>query len=93
MSQYVTYGYSMLQIQYAEPALKNLRQIGRVAAKRVVAKIESYARNPQALSNQVKMLKGSPYLRLRAGDYRVIFTRDGVVMSIIKVGHRAKIYE
>ena len=83
----------MLQTQYTEPALKNLRQIGRVAAKKVIARIEAYARNPQGLANQVKMLKGSSYLRLRAGDYRIIFTQDGIVMCIIKAGHRSKVYE
>jgi mRNA-degrading endonuclease RelE of RelBE toxin-antitoxin system len=39
------------------------------------------------------MLKGSRLLRLRVGDYRVIFTDEGVILTIFRVGHRKDIYE
>ena len=48
--------------------------------------------NPATLGNQVKKLKGSRYLRLRVGDYRVVFTEDGIVMEIIHIGHRREVY-
>jgi mRNA-degrading endonuclease RelE of RelBE toxin-antitoxin system len=31
-------------------------------------------------------------LRLRVADYRVIFTDDGVILEIIKIGVRGSIY-
>jgi mRNA interferase RelE/StbE len=83
----------MKAIHYTETALKNLGKLGGVAAQKVMAKMEIYAENPLALANQVKKLKGSPYLRLRVGDYRVIFTEAGVVITVIKVGHRRDIYD
>lgn len=46
-----------------------------------------------ALANQVKRLKGDPFLRLRVGDYRVIFTEEGIVLTVLRVGHRRKIYK
>jgi mRNA-degrading endonuclease RelE of RelBE toxin-antitoxin system len=41
----------------------------------------------------VKRLKGSRLLRLRVGDYRVSFTDEGVILTIVRVGHRKDVYE
>jgi mRNA interferase RelE/StbE len=60
---------------------------------RIEAKIDQLAMNPSALRNQIKLLKGVKALRLRVGDYRVIFTEEGVILMILKVGHRRDIYE
>ena len=60
---------------------------------RIEAKIDQLALNPSALKNQIKPLKGVKALRLLVGDYRVIFTDDGVILMILKVGHRRDIYE
>ena len=49
--------------------------------------------NPSALANQIKPLKGVRALRLRVGDYRVIFTDEGMIPMILKVGHRRDVYE
>ncbi len=40
----------------------------------------------------VKAMKGSPTLRLRVGDYRVIFTEDYEVLDVLDVGHRSGVY-
>ncbi|MBV8919589.1 type II toxin-antitoxin system RelE family toxin [Bradyrhizobium sp.] len=41
----------------------------------------------------VKRLKGRDGMRLRVGDWRVIFFEDGETMVIAAVGHRRDIYE
>jgi mRNA interferase RelE/StbE len=51
------------------------------------------AANPKALRNKIKALKGIRALRLRIGDYRVISTDEGVILTIIRVGLRRGIYE
>ncbi len=66
--------------------------MGHVAAAKVTEKVAAYAAKPSAFANQVKRLKGSGYLRLRVGDYRVVFTEDGVVMMVIHIGHRREVY-
>jgi mRNA interferase RelE/StbE len=83
----------MKAISYTRTALKQLRSIDAQAAKLIRAKIEQYAGDPKNLANQVKALKGTEALRLRVGDYRVIFTEDGLVLLILRVGHRRDIYE
>jgi len=83
----------MKAISYTRTALKQLRNIDAQAAKLIRAKIEQYAADPKSLANQVKALKGVEALRLRVGDYRVIFTEDGIVLLVLQVGHRRDIYE
>jgi mRNA interferase RelE/StbE len=83
----------MRTIRYSDPALKQLRAIGPVMAKRVMAKLDQFAADPSALANQVKRLQGMDALRLRVGAYRVIFTDDGMVLLVLKVGHRRDIYD
>ena len=82
----------MLDVTYTADALKDLRGMGHVAAGKVRDKVLAYAAKPSAFGNQIKRLKGSGYLRLRAGDYRVVFTEDGIIMEIIHVGHRREVY-
>ncbi|WP_342447830.1 type II toxin-antitoxin system RelE family toxin [Methylobacterium variabile] len=58
------------------------------------AKVEQYAASPQAQANDVKALKGEPgVFRLRVGDWRVLFTEDGVVLAVIRVAPRSSTYD
>lgn len=82
----------MLDLRYTPSARKDLERVGRNAATKILAKIEKYAANPDAFANNVKKLKGSDSFRLRAGDYRILFTAEGVVLTIMKIGHRRDIY-
>ncbi len=89
----ICYTYPMKQITYTATAQKALRKIGHVEAKRIVGKIVAYASDPAAQANNVKALQGSDYLRLRVGDYRVIFTEDMQVLVILQIGHRKDVYK
>jgi mRNA interferase RelE/StbE len=40
----------------------------------------------------VKAMKGSKTLRLRDGDYRVVFEETDSDISILAVGHRREVY-
>jgi mRNA interferase RelE/StbE len=62
-------------------------------AEKIENKIEAYAMNPMAFTNQVKALRGTDALRLRIDDYRVIFNEDFIVLDILAVGHRREIYK
>ncbi len=62
-------------------------------AKRIRKKIEAYAEDPASQANNVVRLKGRNGFRLRVGDWRVIFDKQGNVMAILAVGPRGGIYE
>ena len=80
-------------IEYSREAVKALRSIDAKASKLIRSKIGQYAADPAALANNVRALKGSSVLRLRVGDYRVLFTETMVVLTVLRVGHRKAIYE
>ncbi|MTK12724.1 MAG: type II toxin-antitoxin system RelE/ParE family toxin [Clostridiaceae bacterium] len=85
-----------MQIQYETKAIKDLKSIDAKARKQIIAKIVQYADVPASLTNNVTRLVGSPFYRLRVGDYRVIFSLDGevaTVMTIIRVRHRREAYD
>ncbi len=42
-------------------------------SRRIIAKVDQYARDPASLANQVIIMTGSEYRRMGVGDYRVIF--------------------
>lgn len=83
----------MKTVAYSKSALKMLRRIPANDARRIVDKIEQYAADPQSQANNVKALAGSPYIRLRVGDWRVIMDDQGQVLDILKIGPRGRVYD
>ncbi len=83
----------MKTINYSKQALDFLGKLQRSEKYKIITKIEQYAESPDALKNQVKKLKGLPFYRLRVGDYRVVFDESGLILSIVKIGHRKNIYK
>jgi len=82
----------MLKVQYTDDALKALKAIGHVGAGRITEKVSAYAVNPLAFTHQVKKLQGEHILRFRIGDYRVLFTEDGIILRVLRIGHRREVY-
>lgn len=80
-------------IAYSRDALKILSRLDRRTAARIVSKIEQLAAEPESLANNVTALKGDEgFMRLRLGDWRVIY-HDGVVLQIIRVAPRGSAYD
>ena len=80
-------------IDFGEDALKALRRMDRTTARRIVAKIRQLAADPASLGNNIRALKGGEgLLRLRVGDWRVIY-RDGLVLAILRIAPRGGAYD
>lgn len=86
----------MWQIEYAEKAARELLKIDRQAAKRIkkylderIATDEDPRRFGEAL---VENLAG--LWKYRIGDYRVVveIQDERVVVLVLRVGHRSKVY-
>jgi mRNA interferase RelE/StbE len=77
----------ILDIHYSKQASKFLQKQDAVSRERIINAIH---RLP---TGDVKKLQGEPGYRLRVGDYRVIFDRDGNVLMIIKIDSRGQIYK
>ena len=71
---------------------KDLKSLPKLAVKRILQKIETLAKDPRP-EGCVKLTNREQY-RLRQGEYRILYTikDDQVCVTVVKVGHRKKIY-
>lgn len=83
----------MKTVTYSKSALKVLSRIQPKLATRIMDKIDQFAADPESQANNVKALVGSPYIRLRVGDWRVIMNDRGVVLLVLEIGARGDIYK
>ena len=82
------------EVAYSRAAQKTLRRIDRKTATRIRSKVRLLASDPAALANNVTALKGEEGLmRLRVGDWRVIYTESLVVLLVLRVAPRGSAYE
>ena len=81
----------MYNIEFSKTAEKQFYKLEREVQSRIISALERIKIRPY---NNVKKLVGSPYFRLRAGDYRVILDihETKLIIFIIEVGHRKNIY-
>jgi addiction module RelE/StbE family toxin len=85
-----------MEIQFTDTALNQLTKIAKSniqEAKRIKEKIVKYSENPHGRYD-IKHLKGGfgDLIRLRVGDYRVIFQIENNIMTIASIKHRQGAY-
>jgi len=82
------------KIKYTPGACKQLSKLDKPTALRIVEYMEDKAVNPTETGKSLRQnLKG--YWRHRVGDYRVISSieDEALVVLVVMVGHRKKIYQ
>lgn len=81
----------MYSLVYSATALKHLKKLDKEIQIRIISTLERIRVRPYP---HVKKLVESPYFRLRVGDYGVILDikENKLLIFIIEVGHRKKIY-
>ena len=83
-------------IEWSVRSIKDMRRLSPRNRELVIDKIEQYAEDPESLANQVISLVNSQYLRLRVGNYRVIFSIENgavAILLILRVRHRREAYD
>lgn len=86
-------GLSKYRIELRPAALKALRKIEARDQKRIQGVIRLLADDPRPPS--ARALQGRPGLRVRVGDYRILYTvHDGILLVVVvTVGHRRDVYD
>jgi mRNA interferase RelE/StbE len=85
---------SGLDVVYSRDPLRTLARIDRSTSSRIRERVRQLAAEPDGLANNVVALKGGHGLfRLRVGDWRVVFTRDLVVLFVVRVAPRGSAYD
>ena len=82
----------MYSIEFTESATKQLFKLEKDIQKRVANALDRIRIRP---FNFIMKIVGSPYYRLRVGDYRVILDirNEKMVIMVIYIGHRKSIYK
>ena len=80
-----------LRIQWLDSARSEVRKLQQPLAMRIFAAVQEFA---QSGRGDIKPLHGelSDALRLRVGEYRVLFTHEDGTMRIFGVRHRSEAY-
>lgn len=74
-------------IKYSKQAEKFLKKQNKVTQKRIIYAIE------QIPNGDIKRLKGVVYYRLRVGDFRILFDKDGNIIYVLKIDSRGDVYK
>jgi mRNA interferase RelE/StbE len=82
----------MYRVELTKRARKELDALPDAIGERIFARLEQLKSNPRPAD--VKKLKGRDAWRIRAGDYRVIYTiHDNVLLVlVVRVAHRREAY-
>lgn len=82
------------EIEFLRSAAKELAALPRAMQERIADVIDKLRNDPRPPG--AKALQGDgKYLRLRVGDYRVIYqvADERLIVLIVKVGHRREVYQ
>ena len=85
----------MLEVRYQKPALKRLLKLPEAVRQRLREKLFRIATDPAGYRGDWRPLKGSPFWRLRVGEWRAICeVRSGeLVLLVLKIGPRGDVYK
>jgi len=84
---------SRYKIELRPAALRPLRKLDPLIARRVRAAIALLAEDPRPPAS--RPLRGRPARRVRVGDYRVIYTieDDVLLVVVVTLGQRRDVYD
>jgi mRNA interferase RelE/StbE len=80
----------MKQIAFTSAALRQWRKLSPDVRNQIDGKLNTFA---EIGAGDLKKLKGRDGMRLRVGDWRVIFTIDEAIITVHAVGHCREIYD
>lgn len=76
-----------MEFRYSKQAVKFLEKQEKATRQRIFFAIENLP------LGDVKKLTGQPYYRPRVGSFRILFSRDGQIIDIVKIDNRGQVYK
>jgi mRNA interferase RelE/StbE len=73
-------------------AVKELERINKKDIRRITSRISALMKNPRPAG--CEKLSGDDKLRLRQGNYRIVYSVDdsNKMILVVKIGHRREVY-
>lgn len=86
---------SQFRIEFDRCVSKDLKSVPAQDLVRIKAAISDLANNPRPYGYKQLKGKNREYLRIRVGDYRIVYTveHQALLIVVIHVGHRREIYK
>ena len=80
------------RVEFTRSAEKTLRDLDQRLQRRIFAKIADLAVQPRPTG--VEPLQDSDFLRIRVGDYRIIYIieEDRLLVLVLRIAHRRDAY-
>jgi mRNA interferase RelE/StbE len=80
------------ELRFKPSVVKDLRGIPKVEVRRLLKEMEALRDDPRPAG--CEKLTGRDVYRIRQGVYRIVYSVDdaGIVVEVIKVGHRSDVY-
>ena len=84
---------STYRVELRPAAARALHKLDPPAQRRVRGAIALLAQDPRPPG--ARALQGRPGLRVRVGDYRIVYTveDDVLLVVVVRLGHRRDVYE
>lgn len=81
------------KIEIKKSAIKEIAKLPKYILKKIIHKIQLLSREPRP--NGCKKLTADEKYRVRVGDYRILYSVEDekLVVYVVKVGHRKKVYD
>ena len=81
------------KIEIKKSAVKEISKLPKNVLKRVVTKIKSLGDEPRPTG--CKKLTADEKYRIRVGEYRILYSIEDekLVIYVVKVSHRKKVYD
>jgi mRNA interferase RelE/StbE len=82
----------MYSVEFSRRAEFQLYKLSGLVQKRIINSLERIRIRPHHF---IKRKQGTPYYILRVGEYRIILDirREKLLILVIELGHRKKIYK
>ena len=82
----------MLNIEWTESAIRDLKKLDKPIVLRILAKITWFSSNSERVIPEPLAGGFRGTFKLRVGDWRVVYALEGKTVVIQFVGHRGEIY-
>jgi mRNA interferase RelE/StbE len=81
------------KLLFKKSVARDLRALPNGDVRKILRRIDALADDPRAVGCQ--KLSGREFYRVRQGAYRIVYgiIDDQLIVHIIKVGHRSKVYQ
>jgi len=85
---------SSYTVEWAKSIKKDLQALDKPVQRRIFAAVELLRINPRP-SKARRLVANEPMLRVRVGDYRIIYQIEDarLVILVVRIGHRKDVYK